>query len=87
MSPSEDETRAITDCLLAGRKIEAIKIYREATGVGLKEAKEAIDALAASLREKYPDRFPAAKAGCGAMIAAGLFVLAFGGVAGGFLLA
>ncbi len=29
----------------AGRKIEAIKLYREAHGVGLKEAKEAVEAL------------------------------------------
>ena len=31
----------------AGRKIEAIKLYRAHAGVGLKEAKEAIDALCA----------------------------------------
>jgi Ribosomal protein L7/L12 C-terminal domain len=29
-----------------GRKIQAIKAYREATGVGLKEAKAAVDAIA-----------------------------------------
>jgi ribosomal protein L7/L12 len=28
-----------------GRKIEAIKLYREVTGAGLKEAKEAVEAL------------------------------------------
>jgi ribosomal protein L7/L12 len=31
--------------LAAGRKIEAIKLYRERTGLGLKEAKDAIDDL------------------------------------------
>lgn len=31
--------------IAAGRKIEAIKLYRDLTGVGLKEAKEAVDAL------------------------------------------
>jgi ribosomal protein L7/L12 len=31
--------------LRKGNKIEAIKIYREATGVGLKEAKDAVDAM------------------------------------------
>jgi ribosomal protein L7/L12 len=31
--------------LRKGNKIEAIKIYREATGLGLKEAKEAVEAL------------------------------------------
>ena len=34
----------------AGRKIEAIKRYREETGVGLKEAKDAVDRLEAKLR-------------------------------------
>jgi ribosomal protein L7/L12 len=33
--------------LAEGRKLEAIKLYREATGVGLQEAKEAVDSLAA----------------------------------------
>lgn len=33
--------------LQQGRKIEAIRQYREATGVGLKDAKEAVEALAA----------------------------------------
>lgn len=28
-----------------GKKIQAIKVYREATGAGLKEAKEAVDKL------------------------------------------
>jgi ribosomal protein L7/L12 len=33
----------IQDLVRAGRKIDAIKIYRERTGVGLAEAKAAID--------------------------------------------
>ena len=32
----------------AGRKIEAIKILRDETGLGLKEAKDAVDRLARS---------------------------------------
>lgn len=35
----------VHDLLRAGRKIEAIKAYRELTGVGLKEAKDAVEAL------------------------------------------
>jgi ribosomal protein L7/L12 len=31
--------------LAAGRKLEAIKLYRERTGVGLKQARDAVDAL------------------------------------------
>ena len=34
MNLSEDHVRQITDCLLAGQKIQAIKLYREATGEG-----------------------------------------------------
>jgi hypothetical protein len=33
--------------VLAQRKIEAIKLYREQTDLGLKEAKDAVEALAA----------------------------------------
>jgi ribosomal protein L7/L12 len=36
-------TPQIQDALRRGNKIEAIKIYRELTGVGLAEAKQAID--------------------------------------------
>ena len=35
----------IVDLVRAGNKIEAIKRYRELTGVGLKEAKDAIDEI------------------------------------------
>jgi ribosomal protein L7/L12 len=62
--PTEEQIREITDALQKGRKIEAIKVYREATGLGLKEAKEFIEELTATLREKHPDKMPAAKAGC-----------------------
>jgi ribosomal protein L7/L12 len=43
--PNSDPTLSpqIQDALRRGNKIEAIKIYRELTGVGLAEAKDAID--------------------------------------------
>lgn len=37
----------ILQLLSAGKKIQAIKIYRQQTNVGLKEAKDAVEALAA----------------------------------------
>jgi ribosomal protein L7/L12 len=37
--------RQVTEALQRGEKIKAIKHYREATGVGLKEAKEFIDEI------------------------------------------
>jgi hypothetical protein len=46
----------IQDEIAAGRKIQAIKLYRDVTGCGLKEAKDAIEFLIAhpdyDLREK-----------------------------------
>jgi len=36
----------------AGQKIQAIKYYRQMTGVGLKEAKDAVDWLERSLRNR-----------------------------------
>lgn len=42
--------------LRAGRKIEAIKRYRELTGVGLREAKEAVEALEAGRSVSLPPK-------------------------------
>lgn len=39
----------IAELVSTGRKIEAIKRYRELTGMGLKEAKEAVEALETDL--------------------------------------
>jgi hypothetical protein len=71
-APTDEQTRDMIDALLKGRKIEAIKIYRDATGEGLKEAKEFIEGLTATLREKHPDKFPAAKGGCTSVLIAGM---------------
>jgi ribosomal protein L7/L12 len=50
MPQEPSEMRAIRKELLAGHKITAIKLYRELYGVGLKEAKDAIDAMEGNLR-------------------------------------
>lgn len=39
----------VLEAVTAGRKIEAIKLLREETGMGLKEAKHAVDDLERSL--------------------------------------
>ena len=74
MAEQEDKQLArLTDALFAGQKIEAIKIYRERTGCGLKEAKVEIEALEANLREQHPEKFPAqrkAGGGCAGAILA-----------------
>ncbi|MCX4692497.1 ribosomal protein L7/L12 [Streptomyces sp. NBC_01408] len=41
--PVTDDVRAL---LRDGRKIEAIKVYRQSTGAGLAEAKQAVEAIA-----------------------------------------
>jgi ribosomal protein L7/L12 len=41
---------AIVDLLRQGKKIQAIKLYRDATGAGLADAKEAVEALERSNR-------------------------------------
>jgi hypothetical protein len=40
---SGDAALAIEEALERGRKIDAIKIYRRAAGVGLKDAKDAVE--------------------------------------------
>lgn len=62
----------ILESLRQGNKIQAIKDYRESTGEGLKESKEAIEALI----EKYDIQM---KSGCASMLlfAASLMLLIF----------
>ncbi len=56
----------IANDLYAGRKIYAIKAYRLATGAGLTEAKNAVDAIEQTLRATEPEKFtaPVSKDGC-----------------------
>ena len=71
-----DDLDPVCDALYEGRKIEAIKRYREVAGVGLAEAKDAVEALDASLRERSPEKFkaPAPGRGCLAMLSIGALV-------------
>lgn len=41
----DDLTQLIVQRLSEGRKIEAIKLFKDATGLGLKESKDAIESL------------------------------------------
>lgn len=73
----DDKLIAISNAIFEGRKIEAIKLYREVTDVGLKEAKEQIEALESSLRKDHPEKFvgKGKGAGCGgaAVLVIGFF--------------
>lgn len=44
-SPSEELERQVVSLLQNGRKIEAVKLVREQFGSGLKDAKEAVEAI------------------------------------------
>ena len=69
--PTTEQWEQIQAELFAGRKIQAIKLYREVAGCGLAEAKEAMEAYAAKLYQQAPERFttdPSKKSGCAGMI-------------------
>ncbi|MGV3756642.1 MAG: ribosomal protein L7/L12 [Verrucomicrobiota bacterium] len=62
------ERRAwIEEALFKGEKIEAIKLYRDGTNLGLKESKEAVEKIEAVLRQQSPEKFTA-KAGKGCLV-------------------
>ena len=42
----------LTALIQGGKKIQAIKLYREATGAGLKDAKDAVEAYERNLRAR-----------------------------------
>lgn len=73
-SLTDAQMTAIADALRAGKKIDAIRLHREATGLGLKESKDEIESIEAGLRAKFPEQFPAKPAGKGC---AGVIVLGF----------
>ncbi len=66
--PAESGPGGLDDQLLgmlrAGRKIDAIKLYREQTQAGLKDAKDAVEALAAK------HGIASQKAGCASVLLA-----------------
>lgn len=67
---SEEQVDKIKDALAAGSKIQAIKLYREATGKGLKDSKEFIDALTTKLQEAEPHKYKKLQSqggGCGSL--------------------
>ena len=75
-APSATRSEAVSQALLAGRKIEAIKLHRGETGASLAEAKAAVESIEAELRAASPERFTGPPArGC-------LSIFAFGGAIG-----
>lgn len=67
----------IRSLLLQGNKIEAIKIYREATGLGLAESKSAVEMVEAELKSQGQLPVESKKSGCFALISL-LLILLYG---------
>lgn len=69
---TEQQQQEIEAAVLGGKKIEAIKLYRETSGTGLKEAKDWVEELERQMRLKQPEKFSALpkKAGCFGMVMA-----------------
>ncbi len=64
-----EKAAAFEAALVNGRKIEAIKIYRESTGAGLAEAKTAVEKIEADWRAASPEKFSKPQSGKGCMSA------------------
>jgi hypothetical protein len=78
---TNEQWQRIEAALFAGKKIEAIKLYRDFTGSDLRESKESVEAYEAKLRAEFPDRFTAAppiKIGCSSKAAIVLLLLIAG---------
>jgi hypothetical protein len=45
LDPNQGVNLDVKELMKAGQKIQAIKLYREQTGVGLKEAKDYVESL------------------------------------------
>jgi hypothetical protein len=52
-----EQMTGVRDALFQGEKITAIKIYREATGSQLVDAKAAVEAIERELRQTTPESF------------------------------
>ena len=54
---TSEQLTAISNAIYSGNKIEAIKLYRTATGKYLKDSKDAVEKLAAELEARNPAMF------------------------------
>lgn len=52
-----EQLTVISNAIYSGNKVEAIKLYRSATGKDLKDSKESVEKLTAGLKIQNPARF------------------------------
>jgi len=74
---NDHDRQAIEKAVFTGRKIEAIKLYRKATGEGLAEAKRAVEDMEVDLRRSSPEKFIAGadKKGCAGVLVCAVWVV------------
>jgi hypothetical protein len=67
---NDKDRHAIETAIFAGRKIEAIKLYRQALAGELVDAKRAVEDLEVDLRRRSPENFIAGanKKGCASVL-------------------
>ena len=58
-------TEAILDAIFQGRKLDAVKRYKTASGLGLKESKEFVEDLTQRLKSESPEQFRIADSSSG----------------------
>jgi hypothetical protein len=73
--PTEEQLQQLRDAILARKKIEAIRLYREFSGRDLKDAKDYIEQLTADLEKSHPEKFAPKRAGCSAVVLLVLLVV------------
>lgn len=75
---SQEKLDEIKKSLFAGRKIEAIKLYREGAEVGLAEAKDAVEKMETELRKSASEQFVtnSTSKGCFGMLAMACVIVA-----------
>ncbi len=81
-SLNPEQTEAIRSALAEGQMLQAIKLYRDATGAGLKESKDFITALSQRLIEEDPEQFArlsSTQGGCGTVVLLTTLILIAGG--------
>ncbi|MST00822.1 MAG: hypothetical protein EXS29_05880 [Pedosphaera sp.] len=83
--PNDPRLQEIHAAILAGQKIQAIKLWRELTGAGLAEAKESIERITEEARAKNPKEFAQQPQPKGCLVAA--VAMIFAGISAGLLFA
>jgi len=65
---TQEQLAKIHSAIFGRRQIEAIKLYREFRGVGLAEAKDAVEKLSTELEAQEPTKFAPKPKGCAAVV-------------------